>query len=90
MGGTYPTTLWLPGEIVVDEYELTIKAEAPAGCYRLAVGLYDAATSARLPAAEASGVASPDGRVWLESTILVRGNSPPAEEHRLYLPLLLR
>jgi hypothetical protein len=87
--GTYPTTLWMPGEIVVDKYELIVKPEAPAGRYRLAVGLYDAATSTRLPAADASGVASPDGRVWLESVVEVQRASPPAEERRLYLPLVV-
>jgi hypothetical protein len=80
----------MPGEIVVDKYELTVKPEAPAGRYRLAVGLYDAATSTRLPAADASGVASPDGRVWLDSVIEVRSMVPQLGEHRLYLPLLLR
>jgi 4-amino-4-deoxy-L-arabinose transferase-like glycosyltransferase len=88
--GTYPTTLWMPGEIVVDEYALTVKPDAPAGRYRLAVGLYDAATSTRLPAADASGVASPDGRVWLESTVEVQRASPPEGGWRLYLPLVVR
>jgi hypothetical protein len=90
VGGTYPTTLWVPGEVVVDEYALTVKPEAPAGRYRLAVGLYDAATSTRLLSIDASGVASPDGRVWLESVVEVRGASPPAEGRRLYLPLVVR
>ena len=90
VGGTYPTTLWVPGEIVVDEYALTVKPDAPAGRYRLAIGLYDAATSTRLPAADAAGVASPDGRVWLESVLAVQRASPPAGEHQIYLPLVVR
>jgi hypothetical protein len=89
VGGTYPTTLWVPGEIVVDEYALTVKPEAPAGRYRLAVGLYDATTSTRLLVSDAAGIASPDGRVWLDSVIEVRSMVPQLGEHRLYLPLLL-
>ncbi|MBM3135017.1 MAG: phospholipid carrier-dependent glycosyltransferase, partial [Chloroflexi bacterium] len=90
VGGTYPTNLWLPGEVVVDEYALAAKPDAPAGRYRLALGLYDAATNTRLPAIDAAGVASPDGRVWLDSVVEVQRVSPPAGEWRLYLPLLLR
>jgi hypothetical protein len=41
--GQYPTTGWLPGEIVADDYALAVAAEAPAGAYRLEIGLYDAA-----------------------------------------------
>jgi 4-amino-4-deoxy-L-arabinose transferase-like glycosyltransferase len=40
VGDTYPTSFWDPGEIVVDEHQVSIDADAPAGRYRLAVGLY--------------------------------------------------
>ena len=40
LAGYYPTSLWDPGEIVVDERQVNIAANAPAGTYRLAVGLY--------------------------------------------------
>jgi 4-amino-4-deoxy-L-arabinose transferase-like glycosyltransferase len=40
VGGTYPTSFWDPGEIVVDEHQVSVAADAPAGTYRLAVGLY--------------------------------------------------
>jgi hypothetical protein len=48
VGGTYPTTEWQPGEMIVDRYEIAISPDAPTGVYRLAVGLYDGMTLERL------------------------------------------
>lgn len=48
--GYLPTTLWLPGDIIEDHYTLTIPADAPPGPYQLYVGLYSAASGARLEA----------------------------------------
>src|SRR5262249_35186416 len=42
--GFRPTTSWLAGEYVVDEYTLDL----PEGGYSLAVGLYDQRTGERL------------------------------------------
>jgi hypothetical protein len=38
--GECPTSTWQPGEIVIDETELDLPADAPPGPYRLAMGLY--------------------------------------------------
>ncbi len=45
---TYPTTAWLPGEIVTDEHLLTIASDAALGNYTLIVVLYDERTASRL------------------------------------------
>jgi 4-amino-4-deoxy-L-arabinose transferase-like glycosyltransferase len=47
--GTYPTTEWQPGEVIVDRYEIPVASDAPPGRYRLAVGMYDSQTLERLP-----------------------------------------
>ncbi len=39
-GEPYPTDLWLPGEVVIDTYRLSIPAGAPSGEYTIRVGLY--------------------------------------------------
>ncbi len=39
-GGLVPTTIWQPGQMVVDRYGLTIPSNAAPGRYRIAVGLY--------------------------------------------------
>jgi hypothetical protein len=38
--GECPTNTWMPGELVVDRYDLALAADAPPGPYRLALGLY--------------------------------------------------
>ena len=45
--GTRPTTVWQPGEIILDRHELDVSQEVIDG--RLIVGLYDAQTVVRLP-----------------------------------------
>lgn len=54
-GGQLPTTGWLPGEYIVDTVDLIVRGDASEGRCRLAVGLYDLATSQRLSVADVSG-----------------------------------
>jgi hypothetical protein len=49
LGGSYPTSLWLPGEVVRDVYDIPVRPDAPAGEHRLEVGMYVAQTGTRLP-----------------------------------------
>jgi hypothetical protein len=46
--GQYPTTGWLPGEYIADEYAVTLSPDAPPGAYQLAIGLYYPTTGQRL------------------------------------------
>ena len=48
-GGAYPTGLWLAGEVIIDVYEIPIRADAAPGEHRLEVGMYVAETGTRLP-----------------------------------------
>ncbi len=54
VGGDYPTSLWAPGEIIVDTHALDLNTLPPSEYYLLA-GLYNPATGDRLPAATSSG-----------------------------------
>ncbi|MCB0168188.1 MAG: glycosyltransferase family 39 protein, partial [Anaerolineae bacterium] len=47
--GNYPTSLWSPGEIIVDAHRLDPSVLSP-GTYDLIAGLYNPATGERLPA----------------------------------------
>jgi hypothetical protein len=67
--GALPTSVWNPGELLRDEHLLTVDAQAPAGDYRLAVGLYDPATLQRLPVFDAQG--QPVGDVVLLGPLTV-------------------
>ncbi len=56
-GGQYPTTGWLEGEVVEDEYEIAVDSSAPPGEYIIEVGLYDATQPGypRLPVIDEQG-----------------------------------
>ena len=71
VAGTYPTTAWLPGEVIVDEYALRLKPDAPPGTYTLAVGLYDPETGIRLPISDSWGVKQEGDRLVLHNGIAV-------------------
>ena len=46
--GAYPTTLWPPGRIIVDEHPLNLPALIPPVSYRLEVGMYESGSMRRL------------------------------------------
>jgi hypothetical protein len=47
--GSLPTTRWQAGWRILDEYQLLLPADLPAGVYALSIGLYST-DGARLPA----------------------------------------
>jgi len=55
MSGNYPTTMWLPGEVVIDEYTLVVDTDAPPGEHIIEIGLYVAETGQRLPVLDGMG-----------------------------------
>ncbi len=46
--GTYPTSRWIPGELVKDSYPLILPPDASPGPYRVFAGFYNEATGLRL------------------------------------------
>jgi 4-amino-4-deoxy-L-arabinose transferase-like glycosyltransferase len=74
--GERPTTGWLPGEVIVDEYAIPVDADAPLGSYLLEVGMYDALTGVRLPVV-IDGVPVPGDRILLD-TVEVTNEPVPA------------
>ncbi len=54
--GSTPMTTWAAGDLVLDEYQLQIPPDAPAGDYQIEIGLYDpAAGGARAILSEPMG-----------------------------------
>jgi hypothetical protein len=43
-----PTTRWAPGEVIVDSYRIKVDPKAPAGTYRVEVGMYGLLDGVRL------------------------------------------
>jgi hypothetical protein len=56
----YPTSAWNTDEIVIDAYALEVPETAPAGEYRIAIGLYEWQTMRRLPVLDDAGQAVGD------------------------------
>jgi len=54
VGGLVLTTMWKPDEIVRDNHGVFLPLDLPRGNYKLAVGLYDVTTGARLTLADGS------------------------------------
>ncbi len=55
MQGRYPTTLWMVGEVVVDEYVLVVDPLAQPGEHVIEIGMYAPETGQRLPILDAGG-----------------------------------
>jgi hypothetical protein len=93
-GGNYPTTLWQPGEVVVDPYAFAVDPAAPPGEYPLEVGMYRLETGTRLSLVDADGQPIPDDRVLLPRITVLPGVTPevvaPEMPNRVYLPLVER
>jgi uncharacterized membrane protein len=68
--GLLPTTSWLEGEVIADEYQVPIKVGAPPGEYVIQIGMYEASTGERLEVRETL-----DDRVLLEKIQVPRGDS---------------
>jgi hypothetical protein len=67
---TYPTRWWAAGEVVSDAISLSL-AGVPAGQYRLAIGVYDPATSDRLAVIDSQGHPQPANRLILAQEIAI-------------------
>ena len=66
VGGQGSTTLWLPGEVIVDEYAIPLSAQAPPGRYQVEVGMYLGASGQRLPVTDDRGQPSGDHVILAE------------------------
>ena len=69
-GGLLPTTSWLEGEVIADEYQVPVKVSAPPGEYVIQIGMYEASTSERLEVKERL-----DDKVLLQKIQVPRGDS---------------
>lgn len=53
LDGKLPTTAWTAGQVIADAYQVKLNDDAPPGVYKIEIGLYDAATGARLRVSDA-------------------------------------
>ena len=71
--GSYETTNWIPGERIIDEIQVQLPADLPAGEYQIEAGWYDLNTMQRVTVFEQDGQAEADHLVLGSITI---GESP--------------
>jgi hypothetical protein len=68
--GEAPTTSWIQGEVITDEYEIVVDPQAPPGEYLIEIGMYIASTGQRLPVVDARGQPI-DDRTLLQQSVRV-------------------
>ena len=68
--GDYPTSTWLVGEMVMDEYELELAPDTPPGEYIVKTGIYYWQTGERLPVWDENGERVEDDAVLLETIVV--------------------
>ena len=66
MDRRYPTTAWIPGDIVPDVHHLVLSPDVPAGTYWLQAGMYQWPSMERLPVWDREGVEQPDQLIVLQ------------------------
>ncbi len=71
VGGARPTTGWVEGEVIVDEYELTVESNAHGGDYVLEIGMYEEGTGLRL------GVLNEEGQIVGDRIVLEKVRIEP-------------
>jgi hypothetical protein len=80
--GLSPTSLWLPGQIINDEYKIAIPKDASMGMYNLNVGFYRRSDFKRLPLTK--GDPGPDrlslGTVKVVPDWAIAGRPPPVRQ----------
>lgn len=64
VGGQYPTSGWLPGEVVEDHYEVLMGRDVPPWKYDVFVGMYDSLTGERASIYSPRAPVS-ENRIWL-------------------------
>ncbi len=75
-----PTTLWLPGNTVLDEYQLRVPEDASSSVFWPLVGLYDYETLERLPVVRDADQAVEDAARLAPLKIVTRPSSGSLEE----------
>ncbi|MEW5718574.1 MAG: glycosyltransferase family 39 protein, partial [Chloroflexota bacterium] len=68
--GAYPTSIWDAGEIVRDDYDLSLPRDLAPGAYEIEIGMYEYPALTRLMVQDASGTTLGD-RLILSETIKV-------------------
>ena len=68
---SYPTPQWVPGNVIWDDYRLTIPADLRPGEYFLEIGMYDLATGERAVVQSSAEPRPSDNALTLKSILVL-------------------
>ncbi|MBI4790434.1 MAG: glycosyltransferase family 39 protein [Chloroflexi bacterium] len=68
--GSYPTSQWQAGQVIVDDYRLAVPRDLAPGEYQIEIGMYILKTGARVRLTDANGAPMENDRVHVEGITL--------------------
>jgi hypothetical protein len=68
--GRFPTTAWLPGDLITDQHLMVLDSGLPGGTYQLYAGLYLPDSGERLPIIDGQGNEAPDRALPLTTIVI--------------------
>lgn len=71
--GGLPSTTWVGGQVIIDEYAIQLPEDALPGTYQIVLGLYSPANGLRLPILEDDGQSLPNDQFVLPLPLEVVG-----------------
>ena len=69
--GKAPTTSWVEGEYIVDQYQIIVDESVEPGLYQIEVGMYDPTNGHRMPVTTTDGQPTLDNRILLEQPVRI-------------------
>jgi hypothetical protein len=72
LNGDWPTSAWIPGQLLADARQFDLPADLRPGLYTLRLGLYERETGVRLGAYQPDGARWPDDAVMIEHVIEIK------------------
>jgi 4-amino-4-deoxy-L-arabinose transferase-like glycosyltransferase len=69
--GHAPTTSWVAGEFIADEYWIPVDDDAPNGLYRIEIGMYNPTNGVRVSVTGPGGQPKSDNRILLDQPVRV-------------------
>jgi len=72
LGGAFPTSFWMPGDVVRDPHQLQVEQATRPGRYLLMAGMYESRTRHRLPASLEEDTGHPDLRIEDDAVVIGR------------------
>jgi len=64
LNGAYPTSVWIPGELVRERYDVIVPPELEPGTYTIWIGVWNPLTKKRLHSGDANKIKIGEITIW--------------------------